>query len=199
MRWSAKQNCTFLTPLRGYTSSVSSVDSFSSRRSLSKGQCPSPTVCWSRGLHPKGTSSRFALRAPRQRARWLAMTRFLHSAPIVGAHDHTGPFVILSVGRSPESKDPFFHRRGGNLRCANAFPSRGRCRAQARRMRWSAKQNCTFLTPLRGYTSSVSFADSFSSRRSLSEGQCLSPTIRNDSVFRTGRKMGTPMACPCAL
>ncbi|MBQ8579184.1 MAG: hypothetical protein IJ448_00630, partial [Oscillospiraceae bacterium] len=35
------------------------------------------------------------------------------------------------------------------------------------RMRWPAKQNWMLLTPLRGYTSSVSFADSFSSRRSL--------------------------------
>ena len=90
MRWSAKQNCTFLTPLRGYTSSVSSADSFSSRRSLSEWQCPSPTVCWSRGLHPKGTSSRYALRAPRQRARLLAMTGyFLQCARIVGAGDST--------------------------------------------------------------------------------------------------------------
>ena len=32
---------------------------------------------------------------------------FFYSAPIVGAGDHTGPFVILSAGRSPEPMDPF--------------------------------------------------------------------------------------------
>ncbi|MBQ8579909.1 MAG: hypothetical protein IJ448_04365, partial [Oscillospiraceae bacterium] len=54
-----------------------------------------------------------------------------------------------------ESKDPFFQ----SLLLEEKVPELMRGR-----MRWPAKQNWMLLTPLRGYTSSVSFADSFSSR-----------------------------------